>query len=126
MSQHLEGWSAGRVVHVNDRVPGATYIGRGVFRGQRGGAGAGIPASRFGNPFVIGRHGDRATVLRRYREYLEQRVATEPEFALHVALLDGAILACWCRHDREERTPANECHGDVLLEVAARIAGSVR
>jgi len=34
--------------------------------------------------------------------------------------LRGKALACWCRHDGEERTPDNACHGDVLVDLLDR------
>jgi hypothetical protein len=34
--------------------------------------------------------------------------------------LRDKALACWCRHDGEERTHANACHGDVLVELLGR------
>lgn len=72
--------------------PDAVYIGRG---------------SPWGNPFVIGTHGDREEVIGMFRERLLSdagmiaRVRTE---------LAGRDLVCFCK-------PA-PCHGDVLLEVA--------
>lgn len=75
-----------------DRIPtGAVYIGR---------------PGKWGNPFVIGRDGDRAQVIAKYREYLlgnARLMAALPE-------LRGKDLVCWC-------APA-ACHGDVLSELA--------
>ena len=48
-----------RVVHVNDNVPGAVYIGRAVPR-------RGIKASKWANPYKIGRDGTRADVIGKY------------------------------------------------------------
>jgi hypothetical protein len=70
---------------------GAVYIGR---------------PSKWGNPFVIGKHGTRAEVVARYRAYLlgnRELMAALPE-------LRGKDLVCWC-------APC-ACHGDVLLEFA--------
>lgn len=63
--------------------------------------------SKFGNPFVIGKHGDRDTVIMKYRKYLMQR----PELIQAAkAELKGKSLICYC-------APL-PCHGDVLLEIA--------
>ena len=60
-----------------DDCSGAAYVGR---------------PSVWGNPFRIGRDGDRAEVIRRYEEYLlrnERLMARLGELA-------GRDLACWC------------------------------
>lgn len=63
--------------------------------------------SKWGNPFVIGKDGNREEVVRKYREYLlanfELRAQAQEE-------LRGKNLICWCA--------PQACHGDVLLEVA--------
>jgi hypothetical protein len=104
-----------RIVHVSDNVEGAVYIGRAVSRRR-------IPGSPFGSPYKPGKDGTRADVLERYRDYVEQRIAVDPEFAAQVRGLAGRTLACWCRHDGDERTPETACHGDVLAEIADRLA----
>lgn len=65
------------------------YIGRG---------------SKWGNPFVIGKDGDRATVIAKYRKYLWSRkdlLDALPE-------LEGHTLGCYCK--------PSACHGDVLIK----------
>lgn len=63
---------------------GAVYIGRG---------------SPYGNPFKIGRHGDRDQVCDRFeREILP---------TLDVSRLRGKHLVCFCAPER--------CHGDAIL-----------
>ena len=96
-----------RVVHVNDHVPGAVYIGRAVPR-------RGIKASKWANPYKIGKDGNRADVIAKYWFALmdgdmRHLLAELPE-------LHGKALACWCRHDGEDRTDDNACHADVLCE----------
>lgn len=83
------------VVHWDDREPGFVYIGR------KGGG-------YFGNPFVVGAHGDRVTVLERYREYFRSRMSLDPSFRAAIEGLRGRQLVCHCK--------PRECHGDVIKE----------
>ena len=63
--------------------------------------------SKWGNPFVIGRDGDRAEVVRKYDQWLR----AQPELVAAVkSELRGKDLVCYC-------APA-QCHGDVLHAVA--------
>jgi len=72
--------------------PDAVYIGR---------------PSKWGNPFVIGKDGDREDVIRKYREWLLSR----PELIEQARKeLRGRDLVCFCA--------PKPCHGDVLIEVA--------
>lgn len=63
--------------------------------------------SRFGNSFVIGRHGDRATVVARFETWL---LANPELLAAARAELRGKDLVCWCAPEA--------CHADVLLRIA--------
>lgn len=63
--------------------------------------------SKFGNPFVLGRDGDRATVIARYEAWLRSQPALVEAAKRE---LRGKNLVCWC-------APL-ACHGDVLLRVA--------
>lgn len=61
----------------------------------------------WGNPFTIGRDGDRAEVIRKYEVWL----LSQPDLvALARRDLRGKVLGCWCA--------PRACHGDVLLRVA--------
>ena len=72
--------------------PEAVYIGRG---------------SPFGNPFVIGRDGDRDGVCDKYAAML----MSNPRLLAKVKQeLRGKDLVCFCAPKR--------CHGDTLLRVA--------
>ncbi len=62
--------------------------------------------SKWGNPFVVGRDGDRATVVGKYRKYLQENDLLLSE----LEELRGKTLGCWCA--------PNACHGDVLMELA--------
>ena len=64
--------------------------------------------SIWGNPFVIGRDGDRDAVIAKFEAYLDSR----PELLTRLGELRGEHLVCWC-------APAR-CHGDVLLRRANR------
>ena len=64
--------------------------------------------SIWGNPFTIGRDGDRAQVITKYRAWF----ALQPKLLAKVAALKGQRLGCWC-------APL-ACHGDVLAEYAER------
>ena len=59
----------------------------------------------WGNPFVIGKDGDREQVIQKYRDSLTPEQITKARRELK-----GRDLVCWC-------SPA-PCHGDVLLEIA--------
>lgn len=62
--------------------------------------------SKWGNPFTIGRDGDRETVIRKYREWLLE----QPSLVKSLPELRGKVLGCWCA--------PKPCHGDVLAELS--------
>ena len=68
----------------------------------------------WGNPFVIGRDGDRAEVVARYRVWLWREIQTKPGMGEAVRKLQGRDLCCCC-------APA-ACHGDVLARAAAYLS----
>ena len=65
-----------------------------------------IPASKWKNPYIKGRHGTLEEIIEKHRLYLLQN--DELLEALHE--LHGKILGCWCK-------PA-ACHGDTLAKYA--------
>jgi hypothetical protein len=67
-------------------------------------------ATKWGNPFVLGRDGDRDTVSARYAAHLR----ASPDLVAALGELRGRTLACWCAPLR--------CHGDVLTAASARTA----
>ena len=75
----------------NSEHANSVYIGRG---------------SAWGNRYKIGVHGDRAEVIRKYREYAEAVILEYPDW---LEPLNGNDLVCFC-------APL-ACHGDVLLEM---------
>lgn len=72
---------------------GSVYIGR---------------PSKWGNPFVIGRDGDRDEVVRLYHEWAIDRFERE-----ELEELRGRDLVCWC-------APLL-CHGDVLKKMVEEL-----
>lgn len=65
----------------------------------------GLPASKWANPFVIGKDGTRDEVLAMYEEYIE----LVPELLAALHELEGKTLGCWCHPQK--------CHGDVLVKL---------
>lgn len=68
------------------------YIGRG---------------SRFGNPFCIGRDGDRDLVIKKYRGWFTKKLE-DPQFKEAVLALKGKRLGCYCK--------PLPCHGDIIAK----------
>jgi len=68
------------------------YIGRG---------------SKWGNPYKIGEHGNRAAVIALYRAYLWD----SPDLIACLPELGGQRLGCFCS--------PKPCHGDVLARAYA-------
>ena len=60
--------------------------------------------SKWGNPFSIGRDGNRQEVIDKYRRYMMDNPLLED-----LEELRGKRLACWCA--------PQACHGDVLVEL---------
>ena len=75
---------------VNGVAPaGAVAIGRGTV---------------WGNPFIIGLDGDRATVIGKFHKYAQWRLEREPNW---LEPLRGKDLACYCS--------PNACHGHSII-----------
>ena len=72
----------------------------------------------WGNPFEIGRDGNRAQVIARYRADLWRRIRAGEVALAAVAALDGRDLACHCA--------PKPCHGEVLARAAAWAAARFR
>lgn len=94
-----------RVVHVNDNVPDAVYIGRRNNRKR-------LPQSKWANPYML-RGRSRADAISLYGYDITFGHLKHLQADLHE--LAGKPLACHCRHDGEARTDDNACHGDVLV-----------
>jgi hypothetical protein len=73
----------------------AVYIGRG---------------SAWGNPYVIGKDGDRLEVIEKYRVWAYNKFVEDQGYGIDwLESLRGKDLVCFC-------APL-ACHGDVLLEM---------
>lgn len=59
--------------------------------------------SKWGNPFEIGKDGDREEVLQKYEKWIRSQ-----DLPFHE--LKGLRLGCWCA--------PKPCHGDILMELA--------
>jgi hypothetical protein len=66
------------------------YIGRGT---------------KWGNPFIIGKDGNRKEVIEKY----EMWIRTEPQLIACLGELEGKILGCHCK--------PKACHGDILEQL---------
>lgn len=78
--------------HKDGRPAGTVYVGR---------------PSPWGNPFAIGRDGDRDVVMARYIDWLRDQPGLIDRARRELA---GKDLVCWC-------APAR-CHGEVLRDLA--------
>lgn len=76
-----------KVVNIKDRSYDV-YIGRG---------------SKWDNPFILGKDGDRQEVIKKYLCY----ILNKPELMRDLPELDGKVLGCYCS--------PKSCHGDVLV-----------
>lgn len=63
--------------------------------------------TKWGNPFVVGVHGERGECVEKFREW----VYTQPELIEAIKRdLKGKDLVCFCA--------PKSCHADVLIEIA--------
>lgn len=69
----------------------------------------------YGNPFIIGIHGDRKKVIEKFDLWLRGYAygVVEPErrewILKNLDKLDGQVLGCWC--------VPQPCHGEVYLQL---------
>jgi len=61
--------------------------------------------SIWGNPFIIGKDGNREMVIKKFKEY----ILNKPELLKKLPELNGKILGCYCK--------PLDCHGDILIEL---------
>lgn len=82
-----------RVVNLR-KLPYDVYIGR---------------PSKWGNPFLIGKHGTRSRVIERYRSY----ILKQSNLMDSLTELKGKTLGCYCK--------PKSCHGDILIELVQNV-----
>lgn len=63
--------------------------------------------SKWGNPFIIGKHGDRDDVIMKYKAHINNHPTLKQQAKIE---LKGKNLVCCC-------APL-ACHGDILLAIA--------
>jgi hypothetical protein len=87
--------------------PSQVYVGRGskTFNVTDGG---------WGNPFPIGRDGNRMEVIEKHRRWLAEQEGEALTLALRA--LQGKKLACHCH-------PSSPCHADNIIETYDRLFG---
>ena len=73
-------------------------------------------AGPYGNPYVIGTHGDRDQVCDLFEEELARRLEDAAYADRMMRDLDGKHLACWCAG----RTGRVRCHAEALLREVGR------
>ena len=61
--------------------------------------------SKWGNPFVIGKDGDRNVVVEKYKNW----ILAQPQLLNDLQTLEGKRLICFCKPFK--------CHGDVLINL---------
>jgi hypothetical protein len=78
--------------------------------------------SALGNPFQIGRDGDRATVIRRYETWLaaqlknaESAASADVRRLAKLAQQRDICLVCWCY--------PLPCHGDIIKRAIEQLLG---
>lgn len=92
-----------KVVHIRKDAYDA-YIGRG---------------SAWGNPFKIGPDGDRADVLRKYKDYLLRGEGRR--LLQRIGELEDQTLGCFCANAGGlTTTDETLCHGQLLLQLIER------
>jgi len=63
--------------------------------------------TKWGNPFRVGEHGNRPTVIEKFEQYARGR----PDLISTLSELKGKRLGCHCK--------PLACHGDVLVRLVA-------
>ena len=69
---------------------------------------AGLPASKFGNPFHIGKDGNREEVLAKFIAYWYSDAQRSLRIWALQIFPENGVLGCWCK-------PAL-CHGDIIAD----------
>ena len=64
--------------------------------------------SVLGNPFKIGRDGNRQEVVEMFKSYFYERLKRDPEYKAVVLSLRDKVIGCFCK--------PRLCHGDIYVE----------
>jgi hypothetical protein len=84
---------------LNARQVGTTTAAERVYVGR---------PTKWGNPFVIGRDGDRPTVIAKHKAW----IVRQPALMAALRELRGKDLVCWCAPEA--------CHAETLRDLANR------
>jgi len=66
----------------------------------------------FGNPFIIGKDGNREEVVKKFEDYARNSRALMDWISL---LHENTILGCWCS--------PKLCHGDIIIKLWKELHG---
>lgn len=88
-----------KIVHCK-KEPYDVYIGRN----------AKASGSKWGNPYIIGRDGDRDEVIDKYEKWIR----TQPNLIAALPELIGKTLGCWCH--------PKKCHGEILIKLVEELS----
>ena len=64
-------------------------------------------SSVLGNPFRIGKDGNREEVIKKYRTYLYNCIKVSDQLNCLADMKEDTVLGCWCK--------PKPCHGDVII-----------
>jgi hypothetical protein len=70
-------------------------------------------SSDFANPFKIGKDGTREEVIQKYKQFISNKIDTQPHIKKQLLDMKGKNLGCWCYPE--------PCHGNVLLEFIEKL-----
>jgi len=92
MEYYLDKKYKGKIVHCKQQKYDV-YVGR---------------PTDFGNPFKIGKDGNRLEVIEKYKEWFYYQLEKDTEFKRKVIGLKGKILGCWCY--------PKDCHARIIID----------
>jgi hypothetical protein len=62
----------------------------------------------FGNPFELGKDGNRLEVIKKFESYFLHKINTNEQFKRAVNKLKEKILGCWCY--------PKDCHARIIID----------
>ncbi len=90
-----------RIFHIKQAPATALYCGR-VNKTYN------VEQSKWANPYVIGKDGDRTDVIEKHRLWIN----SQPDLLQDLPELRGQVLSCWCHY------PSENCHCATLIELS--------